>query len=119
MDERGQDEATHAFGLAYLGKVGTVEGGDDTPVEIVSVRLSCNQPADFLRLFDCEADQHALLAEWVPAGMTYSRPSPGQRPEEEGVDPRNIPDLTEWALFPAEFEGLPVFYRRGHGFFAD
>ena len=116
MDKNAARTVKKEFGLkyAYSDVVGTIEGGDaDLPVMLTSISLSSNSAAERTREFGCDPAVEAILAEWVPCGMTYSAEH-----EETGVDPAKIPPRHTWYILPKSFHGLPVCYKRGHMAFA-
>jgi hypothetical protein len=43
---------------------------------------------------------------------------PGEFPEEKGINQDAIPAPETWVVFPREFEGLKVCYKRGAQAFA-
>jgi hypothetical protein len=106
------------FSKQFLAAVGTIEGGDDTPIKISLVGSSWNRSDRLLEKFGCKPDERALLVEWIPAGMQHTGPTPGKPAEEVGVDQSKIPRRKKWVIFPKSFEGLPVYYHRGYAQFA-
>ena len=89
------------FSKTYRSATGTIEGEDDLPVTLSLNVLSFNnwRPGEY----GCPPGEIALLVNWIPAGLT----------KEDEIDLRKIAPMTNWVVFPREFEGLPVYYKRG------
>ncbi|MEK9151796.1 MAG: hypothetical protein AAB692_00345 [Patescibacteria group bacterium] len=102
-----------AFSAAFLRQTGTIEGGDDVPVKLLMITTTSSGAADFIASFGCPAGELAILAEWIPSGMTYDRSDPAARPKEAGIDLKLIPSPVPWTVFPRQFQDLPVYYKRG------
>lgn len=116
------------FGQQFFCGVGTVEGGDGTPVQLNCLTSSWNCIEERNAEYGCQPGERALCVDWIPVGMTYTNPrvgilgkllgiAPGF-PKEAGVDPAQIPPRDTWVVFPRSFGGLPVYYRRGQMAFA-
>lgn len=110
-----RDETKKQFGKQFFGAVGTIEGGDDTPVQMTSLGASWHCVAECSKGFGCKPNEQALLVEWIPAGMQWKL---GEIPSEAGVDENEIPRVTQWVVFPKSFGDLPVYYKRGSMAFA-
>ncbi|MDO8558308.1 MAG: hypothetical protein Q7S09_03930 [bacterium] len=102
----------------FLGVTGTIEGGDDVPVQLTSLSSSWNCITERAEKFGCKPGEQALLVEWIPMGMQFTKPGPEELPKEAGVDKTKIPPRDQWVVFPRSFGGLPVYYRRGQMAFA-
>lgn len=75
----------------HVGKVGRVEDGDGSPIEVTAVTLSVFCPAETAAAFGCPAGQFAILAEYVPADL--------------------VPSERVWVTFPKAYSGTPVYYK--------
>ncbi len=108
------EEAQDRYAKQFIGKVGTIEGGKDIAVEINSISSSWYSAASRNAEFGCKPGERAILVEWIPAGMQYTKPKKfGSFPREKGVDPSELPPRDTWITLPKTFEDLPVYYRRG------
>lgn len=109
-----------AFGQTFMGAVGTIEGGDGTPVTINVISHSLFCVASRAAEFGCPPGEEAILVEWLPAGLMLDKDGPDQEsfPKETGTDPSQIPDPSTWVVFPKLFDDVPVYYKRGAAIWA-
>lgn len=119
MDRKAADKIAEEFckKFCYNNAVGTI-GRNRVPVTLVGVSLSCDCIPEKTREYGCPPDKMAILADFVPAGMEYERGSRDAHPKEIGVILEKIPPKKDWVKFPAKFNGLPVYYKRGEMAFA-
>lgn len=108
------------FADEYAGKVGTIEGGDGTPVTLNMIGLSTFCIPERAAEFGCPPNTLGILCEWLPAGLTHDKDGPDDAgfPNETGTDPSKISDKSTWVIFPKTFEGTPVYYKRGSAIWA-
>lgn len=113
MAKNKRNEIQDRYMLKYMRKVGTAPGFKE-PMSITMLSASWNCSADYAAEYGCKPGERALMVGIVPAGMTYAQPKDRiSFPEEAGVDEKQLPPKEEWVEFPATFEGLPVYYKRG------
>ncbi len=114
-DEQLAKFKKQSFGRSFMGAVGTIEGGDGTPVTLNVVSHSKFCAASRLAEFGCQPGEEAILAEWLPAGLTHDKDRPDEHsfPKETGTNPADIPDRSTWVVFPKIFDDIPVYYKRG------
>ncbi len=108
------------FARTYARTVGTIEGGDGTPVTLNIISHSKFCISSRAAEFGCKPDEDAILAEWLPAGLTHDEDGPDQHsfPKETGTDPSAIPDKSTWVVFPKTFDDTAVYYKRGSAIWA-
>lgn len=115
MDKNEIKAIQKEFSGRYMyADAGTIEGGDaDLPVRLISLSTPNNSADERTRSFGCKPGEEAILAEYLPVGMTHDAEH-----NETGVDPSKIPPRHAWVIFPKSFRGLPVYYKRGYQAFA-
>lgn len=119
MDAVRGKKAQKKFGDQFSAYVGTIENGDDTPMKLNGLSVSCFCIEERSAEFGCGPNELALLVEWLPAGLEHGEwPTDGGYPKETGVNPDKIPARDTWVIFPKTFDGLPVYYKRGSMIFA-
>ncbi len=79
------------FNDEFAGRVGRIQDGDGSPVELTAVALSPFCRSDVAAAFGCPAGQFAILAEYAPADL--------------------LPSENVWVTFPKSFSETPVYYR--------
>jgi len=90
-----------------------VDGGDGTPVYIGALSTSITCADERVASFGCPLDEYALLIEVVPVGLQHDEDG-----NETGIDASLVPHPTNCVTLPRKFEGVPVYYKRGHVAFA-
>ena len=72
--EKMKDDIQDNFCKKYMGRVGTIEGGDDTPVQFTMVGASWNCIAERSVEYGCKRGERALLVSWIPSAMKFTKP---------------------------------------------
>jgi len=106
------------FMMTYSQKIGIIEGGNETPIEIVGFGFDKQSSLKKVTDYGCSLGESALFVDWRSAGIIYDKPRPDADgdPQEIGIDLSKIPTDDTWVLFPRIYEQIPVYYRKSDSF---